>query len=64
MIIRDRGTAERTQDMTIEKTMRLEEDLKLYRDKSKMKSTGLGRMNPDQRKAWDEAYDPIIKRFL
>ena len=36
-----RGTAEKTQDMTISKTMRIEEDLKLYRDKSKMKTTGL-----------------------
>jgi arylsulfatase A-like enzyme len=58
-----RGTAEKTQDMTIEKTMRLEEDLKLFSDKSKMNSTGLGRMNPDQRKAWDEVYDPIINQF-
>ena len=30
-----RGTAEKTQDMTISKTMRLEEDLKMYRDKIK-----------------------------
>ena len=58
-----RGTAEKAQDMTIEKTMRLEEDLKLYRDKSKMKLTGLDRMEPDQMKAWDEVYDPIIKSF-
>ena len=58
-----RGTAEKDQDMTIEKTMRIEEDLKLYRDKSKMKLTGLGRMNPEQMKAWDEVYDPIIKHF-
>lgn len=58
-----RGTAEKTQDMTIEKTLRIEEDLKLYRDKSKMKSTGLGRMDPAQMKAWDEVYDPIIRNF-
>jgi arylsulfatase A-like enzyme len=58
-----RGTAEKTQDMTIEKTLRLEEDLKLYPDKSKMKSTGLGRMSNEQRKAWDNTYDPIIKHF-
>jgi len=58
-----RGTAEKTQDMTIENTLRLEEDLKLYSNKSKMQSAGLGRMNPEQRKAWDEVYDPIIKQF-
>ena len=58
-----RGTAEKDQDMTIEKTMRLEEDLKLFRDKSKMKLTGLGRMNQEQIKSWNEVYDPIIKHF-
>lgn len=58
-----RGTAEKSQDMTISKTMRIEEDLKMYRDKSKMKSTGLNRMDSDQRKAWDNVYDPIIKHF-
>jgi arylsulfatase A-like enzyme len=59
----NRGTAEKTQDMTIAKTMRIEEDLKLYKDRSKMKRTGLDRMNPEQLKAWDNVYDPIIKHF-
>ncbi len=59
----NRGTAELTQDMTIAKTMRLEEDLKLYKDKSKMKTTGLNRMNTDQMKEWDAVYDPIIRYF-
>jgi arylsulfatase A-like enzyme len=59
----NRGTAEKTQDMTISKTMRIEEDLKMYKDKAKMKATGLTRMNPDQLKAWDNIYDPIIKHF-
>lgn len=58
-----RGRAEKEQDMTIEKTMRIEEDLKLYRDKSKMKATGLNRMDENQAKAWNEVYDPIISRF-
>ncbi len=58
-----RGTAEKTQDMTIARTMRLQEDLKLYSDKSKMKLTGLGRMNSEQAKAWNEVYDPIIRQF-
>jgi arylsulfatase A-like enzyme len=59
----NRGTAEKTQDMTISKTMRLEEDLKMYKDKSKMKTTGLNRLTPAQLKAWDAVYDPIIKHF-
>lgn len=58
-----RGTAEKTQDMTISKTMRIEEDLKLYLDKSKMKTTGLTRMNAEQANAWNTVYDPIIKHF-
>ena len=59
----DRGTAEKSQDMTIAKTMRLEEDLKLYGDKSKMNLTGLARMNAEQMEAWNKVYDPIIKHF-
>lgn len=59
----NRGIAENTQDMTIAKTMRLEEDLKLYKDPSKTKSAGLNRMKPDQAKAWNSVYDPIIKHF-
>ncbi len=59
----NRGTAEKTQDMTIAKTMRIEEDLKMYKDRSKMKMSGLNRMNPEQLKAWDNVYDPIIRSF-
>jgi len=59
----NRGTAEREQDMSISRTMRLEEDNKLYPDKTKRKNTGLNRMNPEQMKAWDSVYDPIIKQF-
>ena len=58
-----RGSAAREQDMTISKTMRLIEDLKLYPDTMKTKNVGLNRMNPDQEAAWDEVYDPIIKKF-
>jgi arylsulfatase A-like enzyme len=58
-----RGTAEKTQDMTISKTMRLQEDLKLYTDRSRMKLTGLARMNPAQMAAWDSVYNPIIRKF-
>jgi len=59
----DRGTAEKTQDMTISKTMRIEEDLKLYKDRSKMKNTGLNRLTTEQMTAWNSVYDPIIKQF-
>ncbi|MBE3085297.1 MAG: sulfatase [Bacteroidetes bacterium] len=59
----NRGTAEKTQDMTISKTMRIEEDNKMYKDRSKMKTTGLNRMSPEQLKAWDTVYDPIIRHF-
>jgi arylsulfatase A-like enzyme len=59
----NRGTAEKTQDMTISKTMRLEQDNKLYADHSRMKNTGLNRMNDEQMAAWNNTYDPIIKQF-
>lgn len=59
----NRGIAEKTQDMTISKTMRLQEDLKLYSDKSRMKSTGLSRMDSVQMATWNNVYDPIINEF-
>ena len=59
----NRGTAEKTQDMTISKTMRIEEDLKLYQDRSKMNRTGLNRLTPEQMAAWDSAYNPLIREF-
>jgi len=59
----NRGTAEKTQDMTISETMRIEEDLKLFRDRSKLSATGLGRMDPDQLARWNAVYDPIIDEF-
>jgi arylsulfatase A-like enzyme len=59
----NRGTAEKTQDMTISKTMRIEEDLKLFKDKSKMKTTGLARMDSMQMADWNAVYDPIIREF-
>lgn len=58
-----RGTAERSQDMTISKTMRLIEDLKLYPKNTTVKNVGLNRMNPEQLAAWDKVYDPIISYF-
>ena len=59
----NRGTAEKTQDMTISKTMRLEQDLKLYTDLTRAKNASMARMNPEQSAAWDNVYDPIIKHF-
>jgi len=59
----NRGTAEKTQDMTISKTMRLEEDLKLYRDPGKAKTAGMNRLNPDQKAEWDSVYNPIIREY-
>jgi arylsulfatase A-like enzyme len=59
----NRGTAEKTQDMTIAKTMRIEEDLKMYKDRSKLKNTGLNRLSPSQLDAWDTVYNPIIRKF-
>lgn len=59
----NRGTAEKTQDMTISKTMRLEQDNKLYTDHSRMDNTGLNRLSPEQMDAWNAVYDPIIKHF-
>ena len=59
----NRGTAEKTQDMTISRTMRIEEDLKLYHDKTRMRNTGLARMDSAQMAKWNAVYDPIIEKF-
>lgn len=58
-----RGTAEKSQDMTIAKTMRIEDDIKMYKDKTKIKTAGLNRMDAQQMANWDAVYDPIIKHF-
>lgn len=58
-----RGRAAMEQDMTISETMRLQEDLKLYKDPVKGKNAGLNRMNPVQAAAWDSVYNPIIRSF-
>jgi len=57
-----RGIAENSQDMTISKTMRIEQDLKMYRDPSRI-DANLKRLNADQLKAWNAVYDPIIRNF-
>ncbi|MFN8259015.1 MAG: sulfatase [Bacteroidales bacterium] len=58
-----RGRAEHEQDMTIEKTMTLEEDLKMYNDTTKLKNSALSRMNQEQKKAWDAVYNPVMDEF-
>jgi len=58
-----RGKAVNSQDMTISGTMRLAEDLKMFKDPGVPKTTGLNRMNPQQEAAWDSVYNPIIRKF-
>lgn len=60
----NRGIAVHDQDMTIAKTMRLREDLKIYVDNVRGKNSGLNRMSPEQAVAWDSVYNPIIRKFL
>jgi len=61
----DRGTAARTQDMTIAKTMRLGADLKIWLDKSgEAYQRTYGRMDAQQKAAWDAAYDPLIEDYI
>lgn len=60
-----RGTAAKTQDMTISQTMRMEADLKMWEDTTTgiWKNT-MGRMNAQQRAAWNAVYDSIKRDFL
>ena len=56
-----RGRAEHEQDMTIARTMRLDEDLKMWDDSSK--GVSLKRFTSKQRKRWDSVYSPIRAEF-
>ncbi|NIA12840.1 MAG: sulfatase-like hydrolase/transferase [Nitrospiraceae bacterium] len=63
-----RGSAAKLQDMTIEKTMRLGPDLKVWNEEPDEDSKGpwrrtFGRMNEQQRKDWFAAYNPKNKAF-
>ncbi len=67
----NRGSAAKLQDMSIEKTMTLDSDLKVWPENAetdpKLKArwkNAIGRMNPEQRAAWDAAYGPRNKAFL
>ncbi|MBI2424265.1 MAG: sulfatase [Candidatus Hydrogenedentes bacterium] len=65
----NRGSAAKLQDMSIDKTMLLNSDLKMW-DKAKASDQktpawqrGYGRLDEEQRKQWDAAYDPKIAAF-
>lgn len=64
-----RSSAAAEQDMTIAKTMTLCTDLKVSPEPgdtgqdAKMWRNQVERMNPEQRKAWDDAYEPRNKAF-
>jgi arylsulfatase A-like enzyme len=67
----NRGSAAKLQDMSIEKTMTLHSDLKVWPENAaedpKLKgrwNNSIGRMDPEQRAAWDAAYGPVNKAFL
>jgi arylsulfatase A-like enzyme len=64
-----RGTAAKAQDMSIEKTMRMAMDLKVW-DEVPIEGRALrgwqrtyGRMNDEQRLAWDAAYETKNRKF-
>lgn len=60
-----RGKAEHDQEMTIEKAMTLDSDLKMWTDTTSQNfKRTLGRMNARQRKAWDAVYNPVKEDFL
>ncbi len=60
-----RGTAAKQQDMTIDKTMLLGYDLKVWVDqKDPDKETFSGRLEEDQRALWDAVYEPVREAYL
>jgi arylsulfatase A-like enzyme len=62
----NRGTAAREQDMTIAKTMRPGFDLKLWKEEdrdTKPWKNFFGRMNDEQRAAWEAAYNARIETY-
>ncbi|MFV0555234.1 MAG: sulfatase [Mangrovibacterium sp.] len=56
----NRGRAAKEQDMSLDKTMRMAEDMKIYGEK---RDGSMTRMSPEQLAAWNEVYDPIIADF-
>lgn len=60
-----RGTAAREQDMTIDKTMRMGRDLKIWEKEDDDWLVGFyRRMDEDQIRLWSETYDPIREEYL
>jgi len=61
-----RGTAAKKQDMTIAETMRIKADLKMWEesdeDSNVFKRT-IGRMDEEQRRKWDEAYEDDLEEY-
>ncbi len=59
------GTAAEEQDMTIEHTMRIEADLKMWPPGASggVYNRTVGRMDAEQRKLWDMTYEPIREEF-
>ena len=62
----NRGRAAKEQDMTIHKTMELGKDLKVlkYDKKGNLAKRIHKRMNPEQLKAWNDAYVPKNKALI
>ena len=62
-----RGTAARTQKMSLEHSLRMGSDLKVWTDENRTSGhfdRTYGRMNAEQRRAWDAAYDDENDQFL
>jgi arylsulfatase A-like enzyme len=60
-----RGTAAREQDMTIDNTMRLGGDLKVWPDQDDPgRERFTRRFEDDQRRLWAEKYDPVREEYL
>ena len=63
----NRTSAAREQDMTIESTMQLKYDLKMWAPSDSSNNTykrTAGRMNVEQKKAWEAIYNPIREEFI
>lgn len=56
----NRGRAAKEQDMSLDKTMRMAEDMKIYGEN---RDASMTRMDEQQMAAWNEVYDPIIADF-
>ena len=59
------GTAAREQDMSIEHTLRLEADLKMWPPDASggQYQRTVGRLDEEQRRLWDMTYEPIREEF-